>query len=101
MDCSTLGTLVVNHEPIELIDVRSRKEFAAMHIRGARSLPFGELAEPGLSRRRRLASFDGVFDVADALVGELNKTDILSHNARSCREGLLFVIISHEDKRLR
>jgi rhodanese-related sulfurtransferase len=40
MDCSTLGTLVVNHEPIELIDVWSRKEFAAMHIRGARPLPF-------------------------------------------------------------
>jgi rhodanese-related sulfurtransferase len=56
MDCSTLGTLVVNHEPIELIDIRSRKEFAAMHIRGARSVPFGELAKPRLFRRRRLSS---------------------------------------------
>ncbi|PYL17509.1 MAG: hypothetical protein DME30_06775 [Verrucomicrobia bacterium] len=44
MDCSTLGMLVVNHEPIELIDVRSKNEFAAMHIPGARSIPFGELA---------------------------------------------------------
>ena len=44
MDCLALETLVVNHESIELIDVRSRKEFAAMHIPGARSVPFGELA---------------------------------------------------------
>src|SRR5438105_12211320 len=53
MDCSALEKLVVKHEPIELIDVRSKKEFAAMHIRGARSLPFGELAAPGIFRRRR------------------------------------------------
>jgi rhodanese-related sulfurtransferase len=41
MDCLALETLVVNHEPVELIDVRSKKEFAAMHIPGARSVPFG------------------------------------------------------------
>jgi rhodanese-related sulfurtransferase len=52
MDCSALETLVVNHEPIELIDVRSKKEFAAMHIPGARSVPFGELAATGIFRRR-------------------------------------------------
>jgi rhodanese-related sulfurtransferase len=53
MDCSALGTLVVNHEPIELIDVRPKKEFAAMHIPGARSVPFGELAATRIFRRRR------------------------------------------------
>src|SRR6266566_10108687 len=53
MDCSVLGTLVVNHEPIELIDVRSKNEFGAMHIPGAESLPFGELAAPGIFRRLR------------------------------------------------
>jgi len=53
MDCSALETLVVNHEAIELIDVRSRKEFAAMHIPGARSVPFGELAATKIFRRRR------------------------------------------------
>ena len=53
MDCLALETLVVNHEPIELIDVRSRKEFAAMHIPGARSVPFGELAATKIFRRRR------------------------------------------------
>jgi len=56
MDCSALGTLVANHEPIELIDIRSKKEFAAMHIPGARSVPFGELAQPRFFRRRRLTT---------------------------------------------
>jgi len=53
MDCLTLETLLVNHEPVELIDVRSKKEFAAMHIPGARSVPFGELAATKIFRRRR------------------------------------------------
>ena len=53
MDCSVLGTLVINHEPIELIDVRSKNEFGAMHIPGAESLPFGKLAAPGIFRRLR------------------------------------------------
>ena len=53
MDCLALETLVVNHAPIELIDVRSRKEFAAMHIPGARSVPLGELAATRIFRRRR------------------------------------------------
>src|SRR5207253_10209628 len=53
MDCSVLGTLVINHEPIELIDVWSKNEFGAMHTPGAESLPFGELAAPGIFRRLR------------------------------------------------
>src|SRR5438876_7383642 len=53
MDCSVLGTLVINHEPIELVDVRSKNEFGAMRIPGAESLPFGELAAPGIFRRLR------------------------------------------------
>jgi len=54
VDCSALETLVVNHERIELIDVRSKKEFAAIHIPGARSVPFGELAAARIFRRGRL-----------------------------------------------
>jgi rhodanese-related sulfurtransferase len=56
MDCSTLGVLVVNHEPIELIDVRSKSEFAAMHIPGARSLPLGELTAPRIFQGQRLTT---------------------------------------------
>ena len=53
MDCSILRTLVINHEPIELIDVRSKNEFGAMRIPGAESLPFGELAAPGIFGKLR------------------------------------------------
>ena len=56
MDCSTLETLIENHEPIELIDVRSKNEFAAMHISSAQSLPFAELAAPRISLRPRLTT---------------------------------------------
>lgn len=51
MDCSTLEMLIENHEPIDLIDIRAKEEFAAMHIPGARSLPFARLATPKISRR--------------------------------------------------
>src|SRR5262249_7359307 len=53
IDCSTLETLIENREPVELIDVRSRNEFDAMHIPGARSLPLAELAAPKLFPRLR------------------------------------------------
>jgi rhodanese-related sulfurtransferase len=33
MDCPGLEKLVINREPIQLIDVRSKNEFAAMHMR--------------------------------------------------------------------
>jgi rhodanese-related sulfurtransferase len=51
MECSDLGTLLINRQPIELIDIRSKNEFAEMHIPGARSLPFRELTTPRLFRR--------------------------------------------------
>jgi rhodanese-related sulfurtransferase len=51
MDCPDLEKLVRNRKPIQLIDVRSKNDFAAIHIRGARSLPFAELAAPHLFRR--------------------------------------------------
>ena len=53
MDCPVLEKLVINRKPIQLIDVRSKNEFAAIHIRGARSLPFAELAAPRIFRRLR------------------------------------------------
>ena len=53
MECPNLQGLISNHEPIELIDVRSKNEFAAAHIPGARSIPFGELAAPKIYRKLR------------------------------------------------
>ncbi len=64
VDCPTLGLLIQNHEPVELIDIRPRKEFSAMHIPGARSLPFAELVKPkGFPRWRRTA--EPVYVVSD------------------------------------
>ena len=54
MDCLTLDTLIENHEPVNLIDIRPKNEFREMHIPGARSFPFAELASPkGFLRYRR------------------------------------------------
>ena len=44
MDCLTLETLIENHEPVDLIDIRPKNEFREMHIPGARSLPLAELS---------------------------------------------------------
>ena len=53
-DCVTLETLIKNHEPVNLIDIRSKNEFREMHIPQARSLPFARLASPkGFLRYRR------------------------------------------------
>ena len=51
VDYSVLKGLIINHEPIQLIDVRSKNEFAAGHIPGARSLPFDELTAPRIFER--------------------------------------------------
>jgi len=53
VDYSVLKALMMNHEPVEVIDVRSKNEFAAGHIPGARSLPFDELAAPRIFERLR------------------------------------------------
>jgi rhodanese-related sulfurtransferase len=51
MDCETLGMLIDTDEPIDLIDVRPKGEFAAMHIPGARSIPLRELSQRHLFRK--------------------------------------------------
>jgi rhodanese-related sulfurtransferase len=50
IDCSTLETLIENQEPIDLIDIRPQREFAVMHVPGARSLPLEELTRPRIYR---------------------------------------------------
>ena len=51
IDCATLGVLIDNDEPVDLIDVRPKGEFAAMHIPGARSIPLRELSQRHLFRK--------------------------------------------------
>src|SRR5438094_2613482 len=72
MDCLALETLVVNHELIELIDVRSRKEFAAMHIRGRARFPLVSwrrrgFFEGGARQRSAFMSFPPTVTLEPAL----------------------------------
>lgn len=53
MDYSVLKGLMINDEPIKVVDVRSKKQFAAAHIPGAKSLPFDQLAAPRVFERLR------------------------------------------------
>ena len=76
MDCSTLETLLENHEPVALIDTRSKRDFAAMHIPGARSLPFAELAAPRIFLRRRPTA-ERVYVISDDIARASLATGIL------------------------
>lgn len=64
MDCSTLEMLIENREPVDLIDIRPKNEFRAMHIPGARSIPFSQLARPKGFRRFRPTN-ESVYVVSD------------------------------------
>jgi rhodanese-related sulfurtransferase len=79
VDCPTLGLLIQNHEPLELIDIRPRTEFSAMHIPGARSLPFAELAKPRriLKWRRKV---EPIYIVSDDRVKASLAAGILRSN---------------------
>jgi rhodanese-related sulfurtransferase len=76
MDCVTLETLIENHEPVNLIDIRTKKEFRQMHIIGARSVPFATLASPkGFLRYHR--TNEQIYVVADDRVRASLATGIL------------------------
>jgi rhodanese-related sulfurtransferase len=76
MDCLTLETLIENHEPLSLIDIRSKNEFREMHIPGARSLPFAELAKPKRLLRYR-PTIEQIYVVSDDQVRASLATGIL------------------------
>lgn len=59
-----LETLIEHHEPLDLIDIRLKNEFAEMHIPGARSLPLAELTEGHIFRPRPLTN-ERVYVVSD------------------------------------
>jgi rhodanese-related sulfurtransferase len=64
MDCSTLEMLIENREPLDLIDIRPKDEFRAVHIPGARSVPFAQLATPKGFRRFR-PTIESVYVISD------------------------------------
>ncbi len=55
-----LPTLIAEGKPIELVDVRSTKEFEEIHIPGARSAPLGKLSATKVVRDRKLAATEEV-----------------------------------------
>jgi rhodanese-related sulfurtransferase len=64
MDCSTLEMLIENREPLDLIDIRPKDEFRTVHIPGALSVPFAQLARPkGFRRFRR--TIESVYVISD------------------------------------
>ena len=76
MDCSTLEMLIENRERLDLIDIRPKDEFRAMHIPGARSVPFAQLARPkGFRRFRR--TIESVYVISDDRVKASLATGIL------------------------
>ena len=79
MDCATLGMLIENREPVDLIDIRSKKEFSSMHIPGARSLPFRELAVSKGFRRYRPIN-ESVYIVGD----DQGKASLAAGILRAC-----------------
>ena len=79
MDCSTLGMLIENHEQLDLIDIRSKKAFSTMHIPGARSLPFAELAVSKGFRRYRPIN-ESVYIVGD----DQGKASLAAGILRAC-----------------
>ena len=75
-DCATLEMLIENQEPVELIDIRPKAEFRAAHIRGARSVPFAQLAKPkGFCRWR--PTIQNLYVISDDCVKASLATGIL------------------------
>jgi len=64
MDPVTLEMLIEHHQPLDLIDIRSKNEFAEMHIPGARSLPLAERTEGYIFRPLPLTN-ERVYVVSD------------------------------------
>ena len=56
-----MASLIADHRPFDLIDVRSRAEFDKLHIPGARSVPLKKLSPALILRERRLAASEPLF----------------------------------------
>jgi rhodanese-related sulfurtransferase len=76
LDCSTLEMLIENREPLNLIDIRSKKEFSMMHIPRARSFPFPQLASPKIFQRQRPTE-EPIYVISDCRVKASLATGIL------------------------
>ena len=63
-----LATLIDKREPLDLIDVRTEKEFKSFHIAGARSVPLKKLSAPKVLQDRKRAATEPLYVVGDGRV---------------------------------
>lgn len=63
-----LASLIARHEPFDLIDVRTRKEFGKVHIPGARSIPLPELRGSRVLHDRKLAATEPLYVICRSRV---------------------------------
>ena len=63
-----LATLIDNREPLDVIDVRTEKEFKSFHIAGSRSVPLKKLSAPKVLRDRKSATTEPLYIIGDGRV---------------------------------
>jgi rhodanese-related sulfurtransferase len=63
-----LATLIDNREPLDLIDVRTEKEFKSFHIAGARSVPLKKLSAPKVLQDRKSATTEPLYIIGGGRV---------------------------------
>jgi rhodanese-related sulfurtransferase len=63
-----LATLIDKSEPLDLIDVRTEKEFKSFHVAGARSVPLKKLSAPKVLQDRKRAATDPLYIIGGSRV---------------------------------
>jgi len=63
-----LARLIENREPLDLIDVRTEKEFKSFHIAGARSVPLKKLSAPKVLQDRKRAATEPLYIIGGGRV---------------------------------
>jgi rhodanese-related sulfurtransferase len=68
IDPISLANLIAACQPLDLIDVRAKKEFDKMRIPGARSIPLSELRAPKFLRDRKLPATEPLYVICRSRV---------------------------------
>jgi len=76
-----LATLIDKSEPLDLIDVRTEKEFKSFHVAGARSVPLKKLSAPKVLQDRKRAATDPLYIIGGSRVQASLAAGILTGGA--------------------
>jgi rhodanese-related sulfurtransferase len=63
-----LATLIEDRKPLDIIDVRTEKEFENFHIDGARSAPLKKLSAPKVLQGRQFAATEPLYIIGSGRV---------------------------------